>query len=373
MRIAATMQRPLAWSMAKPINYPSVYMSEIYMALFLLVAGFYVGGNIGANDAANCIGTMVGARLLSFRKGALLMALFVILGGTLQGHRVMKTLGKGIVITSPEMYEHVHEAESPDDMQTYFPGGRLPDLAVLVALLSSGLLVTAATIARLPVSTSQAIVGGVAGVGVGVVGLQGTYFKVNVLFKILGCWVLSPLLTMILAYMMYTGLEILLSKTKALLWGKLLHYLVIASGCYVAFSLGANDVGNAIGPLLNKYPDHGVPLALLGGMAMAIGIFFFGRRVTDTVGKNISPLDLPGALAAQFTAAFGVHIFSMLAIPVSTSQAIVGAVVGVGLTKGVRRISARKITMIVAGWVLAPCSAALCAALLYRFLLAVIS
>ena len=101
---------------------------------------------------------------------------------------------------------------------------------------------------------------------------------------------------------------------------------------------------------------------------MGVGALTYGRRVTNTVGKSITPLDLPGAFAAQFAAAFGVHIFSILGIPVSTSQAIVGAVIGVGLTKGVRAVSRRKIITIMVGWVLAPSCAAVFAAILYRFL-----
>ena len=78
---------------------------ELLIAIILSLTGFYVGWNIGANDAANCIGTAVGARIVSFRKAALLMAAFVILGGVLQGHHVMKTVGKGIVISSSSAYE----------------------------------------------------------------------------------------------------------------------------------------------------------------------------------------------------------------------------------------------------------------------------
>ena len=130
----------------------------------------------------------------------------------------------------------------------------------------------------------------------------------------------------------------------------------------------ANDVGNAIGPLLNKYPEHGVSLAVLGGVAMATGALTFGRRVTQTVGRSITPLDYSGALAAQASAAFGVHLFSMLGIPVSTSQAVVGAVIGVGLTKGARAVSGRKVATIVAGWVITPLCAAVFAAGLYRLL-----
>lgn len=348
-------------------------MTVLLMTLVLLVAGFYVGWNIGANDAANCIGTMVGARVLSFRKAALLMGAFVILGGILQGHHVMKTVGKGIVVTSPDQYQEVHGKAAPARLSDHFPDDRLPDVAILVALVSAGLFVTVATFTKVPVSTSQAIVGGVAGVGLGIVGLDADYFRISVLVKILACWVISPVLSMALAFAVYRLLGILARRMNPLIWSRTLSVLVIAAAAYVSFSLGANDVGNAIGPLLNKYPTHGPWLALLGGVAMATGALTFGRRVTDTVGKTITPLDLGGAFAAQASAGVGVHLFSMLGIPVSTSQAIVGAVIGVGLTKGFQAVSGKKISMIVGGWVLSPMCAALFAYLTYKGILAILN
>lgn len=341
---------------------------DILWAMVLLTAAFYVGWNIGANDAANCIGTTVGAQIMSYRKAALLMAVFVTLGGALQGHHVMKTVGKGIVITEAATYEAVNAKPPPGEFAEFFPDGRLPDLAILVALLSAGLFVTLATFSSLPVSTSQAIVGGVAGTGLGIVGLQAAYFKLGVLLKIVGAWVISPILSMILAYVLYYLLARALRRVSAVQWSTAIRYAVIASAAYVSYSLGANDVGNAIGPMLNKFPDHGLYLSLLGGTAMAAGALTFGERVTQTVGKSITPLDYSGALAAQASAAFGVHLFSMLGIPVSTSQAVVGAVIGVGLTKGTQAVSTAKIKSIFFGWVVTPTCAAIFAALLYGLL-----
>ncbi len=341
---------------------------EIITAIILPAAGFYVGWNIGANDAANCIGTTVGARIIRFRKAAILMAIFAILGGVLQGHHVMKTIGKGIVISSSEAYVELNNEEPPAQFSQFFPDDKLTDLAIFVALISAGLFVSLATFSSIPVSTSQSIVGGVAGVGLGIVGMQANYFELKVLAKILACWVISPILTMILAFGLYNAIVYVLKGTKIIaVWNRVLAFFVICTACYVSYSLGANDVGNAIGPLLNKYPDKGTYLALLGGIAMGVGALTYGRRVTNTVGKHITTLDLPGAFAAQFAAAFGVHLFSMMGIPVSTSQAIVGAVIGVGLTKGVRAVSRRKIITIMVGWVLAPSCAAVFAAILYRF------
>ena len=341
---------------------------EVLLGLVLLAAAFYVGWNIGANDAANCIGTTVGSRVLPYRTAALIMALFVILGGALQGHHVMKTVGKGIVIADATEWESHNRETAPADHAEYFPDNRLPDHAILVALLSAGFFVTLATFSSIPVSTSQAIVGGVAGTGLGIVGIQASYFKLGVLLKILGAWVISPILAMILAIVVHWLLGIAFRGARALAWSGVLKLAVIASSAYVSYSLGANDVGNAIGPLLNKYPDMGVQLAVLGGVAMAAGALTFGRRVTETVGHSITPLDYSGALAAQASAAFGVHVFSMLGIPVSTSQAVVGAVIGVGLTKGTRAVSGRKVATILVGWIVTPLCAAAFAAGMYRLL-----
>ncbi len=342
---------------------------EAVIAIILTVAGFFVGWNIGANDAANCIGTTVGARIISFRKAAILMAIFVIIGGVLQGHHVMKTVGKGIVITSTDAYTKLNNETPPQEMKEFFPDDKLPDLAIFVALMSAGLFVTLATFLSLPVSTSQSIVGGVAGTGLGIVGFQASFFKLKVLAKIFACWIISPILTMILAFGLYLAIGFALRGTKATyVWNKVLAVLVVGTACYVAYSLGANDVGNAIGPLLNKFPDKGLYLALLGGVAMGVGALTYGRKVTATVGKSITPLDLPAAFAAQLSAAFGVHLFSVLGIPVSTSQAIVGAVIGVGLTKGARAVSRQKIITIAVGWIVAPKSAAVFAAASYLIL-----
>ena len=341
---------------------------EFLIGALLIAAAFYVGWNIGANDAANCIGTTVGARVLSYRNAALMMAVFVILGGVLQGHHVMKTVGKGIVITESAVYESYNGKAAPTDFAEHFPDNRLPDYAILVALLSAGFFVTLATFSSIPVSTSQAIVGGVAGTGIGIVGIQASYFKLGVLLKIFGAWVISPVLALVLAFIVYLAFNLVFRRASSVLWSSVLRVAVIASAAYVSYSLGANDVGNAIGPLLNKYPDKGIQLAVLGGIAMAAGALTFGKRVTSTVGRSITPLDYTGALAAQLSAAFGVHLFSMLGIPVSTSQAVVGAVIGVGLTKGARAISKKKIMTIFAGWIATPLCAAIFAALVYRLL-----
>jgi PiT family inorganic phosphate transporter len=294
----------------------------------LLGASAYVGWNIGANDTANCIGTTVGCGLLSFKRAVILVAVFAILGAMLQGHHVMHTIGKGIVKTD------------------------LNYLAVCVALICSGVFVTLATFFKIPTSTSQAIVGGVVGIGLAV----GAEVDFSKFILIAESWIICPILVMALAYGLMHLIRLVLRRfaTSSILFQQALGYLAIISSCYVAYSMGANNAGNAVGPVanLNIFPTR--VLLLIGGLSIAIGAITYGRKVADTVGKGITPLDIPAAFVAQVSSAFGMHLFSMFGIPVSTSSAIVGAVVGVGLVKGAHGISTKTILTILIGWVLTP-------------------
>lgn len=308
------------------------------MIVLLLLVGVYVGWNIGANDTANCMGIPVGSGLISYRKMVYLVAIFVVLGALLQSHQVMETIGKGVAL-------------SPLNMK-----------AVFIAMFSAGVFVTAATFFKVPVSTSQAIVGGVIGAALG----MGSKVNLGQVITIVEVWVLNPPLTAMISFFLYHILAFFLKRVKLVfLWDRILSYLVIASGGYVAFSLGANTVGTSVGPLAALGINE-TWLALLAGAAVSAGTLTYGKRVTETVGKGITSLDPLSAVAAQLSAAGAVNFFASIGIPVSTSQAIVGAVIGVGLVKGAKTVSMRKITKIVIGWVASPTAAALFAFGLYR-------
>ncbi len=317
------------------------------MMVILLLAGAYVGWNIGANDTANCIGTTVGAGLLPFSRAVLIVAVFAVLGALLQGQHVMKTIGKGIV------YQE------------------LDFLAVCVALISSGVFVTLATFKRIPTSTSQAIVGGVVGIGLAI----NAPINTAKFWTIAGSWIVCPLMVMILAYGLSMLVGAILNKIQVsiLIVQQVMGWLAIVSGCYVAYSMGANNAGNAVGPIssLGLFPP--IMLLALGGGAIAAGAVTYGRKVADTVGKGITTLDIRGAFVAQTASAAGMHLFSIWGIPVSTSSAIVGAVVGVGLVKGARAISTKTIFIILIGWVLTPCLAAVTSFTVYRLIAGALS
>jgi PiT family inorganic phosphate transporter len=309
----------------------------------LLGAGAYVGWNIGANDTANCIGTSVGCGLISFRRAAILVAAFAIIGAMFQGQHVMKTISKGIVNTE------------------------LDYLAVCVALFCSGFFVTLATFYRIPTSTSQAVVGGVVGIGLAV-GAEVNFRKILLIAE---SWIICPVLVMMLSFgsMYWVAMTLRKFETRTLLFQNAFGWLAIASACYVAYSMGANNAGNAVGPIANLDIFPPKLLLFIGGVSIAVGAITFGQKVADTVGKGITPLDIPAAFVAQVASAFGMHLFSLFGIPVSTSSAIVGAVVGVGLVKGARAISKKTIMTILLGWILTPMLAGTFSYLLYKLVI----
>jgi PiT family inorganic phosphate transporter len=226
------------------------------------------------------------------------------------------------------------------------------------------LFVSLATFFKVPVSTSQAIVGAVAGVGLAS-DLTVNFSKVATIVE---CWILCPLLTMVLPWLIYKLPRVLVRRFGwSALGTRVLNGAVLLTAAYAAYSLGANNLGNAIGPIVSMegYPIDMRWLIVLGALSIAAGALLFGRGVAETVGKSIIPLDLQSAFAVQISAAFGLHLFSMLGIPVSTSQAIVGALLGIGLVHGAKTVSRRKILTVLIGWVAAPTCSGLVAYLLY--------
>ena len=157
-------------------------------------------------------------------------------------------------------------------------------------------------------------------------------------------------------------------------------WLQIITAAYVAFAHGANDRSNAIGPMaavwqvlsddaqmLQETAPIPLWLVLLGSAGIAIGVLTWGWRVMETIGKKITEITPTRGFAAEFGAATTIMIFSMpfLAVPVSTTHTLVGAVVGVGLAGGAKAVDFRVFGKIAASWVASVPVAAFGAAAIY--------
>ncbi len=142
---------------------------------------------------------------------------------------------------------------------------------------------------------------------------------------------------------------------------KMFVYLQIMSACFVAFSHGANDVANAIGPVaavLDILKNNAISevafippwLLALGGIGIVIGLATWGWRVIETIGRKITELTPTRGFCAEFGAATTILIASKMGLPISTTHCLVGSVLGVGIAGGLKALNLSTLREIVLSW-----------------------
>lgn len=386
-----------------------------------LAIAFYLAWSIGANDLANSMGTSVGSKALSIRKAIIVAGIFELLGATLVGVHVTRTLRYGIV--------------NPNE-QVFLSNPYIYIYGMLAALLAAAIFVTISTYYSLPISTTQSIVGALIGFGIVAAGVSSISW--GKMIEIGESWILSPLIgaalaffiffiikktifdsdkpiistkkivpffafavTSVILFSIFFGIEdtdipqipfiqeIIITfiiagiaayisyifvnrykvnkiKTEHEEYKSIEHifiYLQLVTACYVAFAHGANDVANAIGPLAAVVDILGsgtigfgivVPfwLIILGALGIVIGLSTWGYKVIHTIGQKITEITPTRGFSAEFSTALVVLVCSRLGLPVSTSQVIVGAVIGVGFAKGIVAVDLKVIRSIFTSWFL---------------------
>lgn len=327
------------------------------MFFFFLTSGLFLGWSLGANDAANIFGTAVGSKMIRFRTAAIIAGIFVIIGATLQGSGTTDTLS---------------HLGAVDAMAGAF-----------TVALSAAIVVFLMTKALLPVSTTQAIVGAIIGWNL----FTGHKTDIRLLTTIVTTWVVSPVIGAVFSAFFYILLRALLKRLQIHLvildvWIK---WALIVVGAFGAYSLGANNIANVMGVFAGSAPDVVIDLGiirldglqvlfLLGGAAIATGIMTYSKNLMVKVGNGIMALSAEAAIVTVLAQAVVLFIFSSTSfsgmlksiglppiplVPVSSSQVIVGSIIGIGLIKGVNEIKFKTIRGIIAGWVLTPVAAGL--------------
>ncbi len=333
--------------------------------LFYLSSGLFLGWSLGANDAANIFGTAVGTRMVRFKTAAIVASIFVILGAVIQGAGANHTLGKlGNVSTIA---------------------------AAFTVALSAALTVYWMTKMSLPVSTSQAIVGAIIGWNF----YTSNPTDVNTLIKIVSTWVSGPILGGVFAILLFMLVKRFTKKTKIhlLYRDSYIRYGLLIVGAFGAYSLGANNIANVMGvftgavnlPTIDLYLFHldsTQQLFLVGGVAIAIGIITYSRHVMETVGNTLMPLTPEAAIVVVLSQALVLFIFSSQGlsnaiqsiglpaiplVPVSSSQVVIGSIIGIGLYKGGKEIKYNILGSISLGWLATPIVAGVMAFLMLFF------
>ena len=326
------------------------------MSWIYLTSGLFLGWSLGANDAANLFGTAVATRMLKFRTAALVGSVFVVLGAFAGAHGTSRTLGRLGAIDAPAG-------------------------AFMVALAAALAAVVLLTRTGLPVSITQAIVGAILGWNL----FTGRPTDAKTLTQLLSSWLISPLLAGAIA----AGLFVL---TRSWLQRRRVHLLevdawtraaLLLAGAFGAFGLGLNDIANVMGVFVRVSPfpettrlgpfsaTNVEALFLLGGLAIATGICTYSNRVMVRLGSGLASLSPLAALLVVLSAAIVLFLFGSPAlqrllaacrlpgwplVPVSATQAVVGAILGISLARrtGIRL---RPLGEIAAGWVAAPVAA----------------
>ncbi len=328
-------------------------MENILRTLIYLSAGLFMGWSLGANDAANIFGTAVTTRMVRFKTAAIIMGFMIALGAVISGAGPVETLG-----TLGEIVE-LEEA--------------------FAVSLTAALTVLLMTRRGLPVSTSQAIVGAIVGWNL----QKGGNIQFDTLYKIAGTWIFAPVLGAIFAMFFYLILKVFRKHTHIhiLKEDRLLRIALLLAGAFGSYSLGANNMANVVGVFTNSVHIGDFTLMgwrvlsgqqllfLVGAVAVTAGIFMYSRRVMETVGNDIIQLTPSAALVVVLASATVLFIFasqglkhaleitglpSFPLVPVSQSQTVVGAVVGIGIIRGGRNVNFRKLAIIAGGWVTTP-------------------
>jgi PiT family inorganic phosphate transporter len=330
------------------------------MILFYLSSGLFLGWSLGGNDAANVFGTAVGSRMLRFRTAAIICSLFVVIGAISGGGGTTHTLGKLGAVDA-------------------IAGSFMVALAAAITVMWM-------TKVGLPVSTSQAIVGAIIGWNF----FAGRLTNWDSLRDIVLTWVVCPVLSGLIAASLYRLMRASLNRTR-------IHLLtldmytrlgLLLVGAFGAYSLGANNIANVMGVFVSASPFDDFKIGgqliltseqllfLVGGLAIATGVFTYSHKVIRTVGASLMKLSPEAALIVVLAQALVLFLFAsedlesflqsrnlptLPLVPVSSSQAVVGAILGIGFAKGGKGFRYRTLGEIGSGWVTTPICAGLLA------------
>jgi len=321
--------------------------------MLFLSSGLFLGWSLGANDASNIFGTAVGTKMLRFSFAATIAGIFIVLGSVLSGQNTAETLNTlGHINTLP---------------------------AAFAVSLSSAIAVLLMLKSGISVSISQAIVGGIVGWNVYTAHSTNT----ETLARICASWIICPMISGVIAVMIYYIFKKIVHHSKLhILWQDwIVRIGMILTTALGGYALGANNMANVVGVFIDScifepfrigrfYTLSGVQvLFLLGGIAACVGVFTYSQKAIKNVGKNLlafSPIIAWIVILSQslvlimFSSSkleqflISMNLPTLPAVPVSSTQAVIGAIVGIGLAKGGKGIKWKLVFKLMSGWVASP-------------------
>ncbi len=339
------------------------------MIYLLLAAGLFMGWSLGTNDAANAFGTAVATRVIKYRTAIIIIAVMVMLGAILLGEHNIHKLSS--IATNNEV------VASRGDVDAAIANGTLAELRLKSALKAfiifacAGLTVFIMSYLKFPVSANQSITGAVIGWGI----CYADYSNPEILatnLKEMGefasTWLINPvgaaLISFVLVFLVKKFVEHRLTSMRS--YDRIVKLGYLIAGAFAAFSIGQNSSASvtafyydATGLGANLLTSAQLT-AIIGGLAIAVGVLTFSKRVMMTVGSSIAEISQVDGFVVIVAMALTVLLMGeLMGIPVSTSQSVVGAVIGAGLVNGVKNVNFGVFKRIAIAWVSSPTVAGL--------------
>ena len=336
------------------------------MVYLLLLAGVFMGWSLGTNDGANAFGTAVATGVIKYKHAIIIIAVFCILGACLAGAGNLTSVSglatSNGVMASPE---DLNEVETEEDEQKLILKSALK---AAIIFLCSGITVFVMSYLKFPVSANQSITGAIIGWGLCYADYSDpAVLAVNMpqIGKFASTWLLNPLGAAVISF----TIVVLANKFIIPHLTKLNHYDIMVkigyliAGGLASYSIGMNSSANVTALYFDGVNDgiqanlltNPTLTAAIGGVAIALGVLTYSKKVMMTVGNSIAPLtQIEGFLVVIAMALTILIMGDTMGIPVSTSQAVVGAVVGAGITKGIRNVNFGVFKNIAIAWVSSP-------------------
>ena len=334
-----------------------------------------MGWSLGTNDAANAFGTAVATRVVSYRTAVSISAVLVIVGAYTGGANNIDKVAE--LATSNQVIASVDEVteaiEEDEDKELRLKSA----IKAAIIFTCAALTVFAMSYLKFPVSANQSITGAIIGWGL----LYADYSDPAVLAvnlpqigKFASTWILNPLgagiISFVLVYFANKFISVKLTSLSS--YDKIIKIGYLIAGAFASYSIGLNSSANVTALYYDAaYAQTGVAANLLtdarltatiGGIAIAVGVLTFSKRVMMTVGSSIAEItQIDGFIVIIAMALTVVIMGNWMGIPVSTSQAVVGAVMGAGLTRGVKAVHFGVFKNIAIAWVSSPTVAGLMA------------
>ena len=376
------------------------------MIYLLLFAGLFMGWSLGTNDAANAFGTAVATRVVKYRTSIIIIATMVVLGSILQGADDIDKLSSistnnevsadaqdienvgvdlELVQTVDKNGNPVFDKEGNPVMEYVVVSTDNVDQAALKTLrtksafkaaiifICAALTVFIMSYLKFPVSANQAVTGAIIGWGL----FHADYSNPDVLStnlaeigKFASTWLLNPLGAALISYVIvFVFKKFFEAKVESLKsYDKVIKIGYIVAGAYSAYTIGINSSASVTA---FYYDSFGVGAniltnasltAILGGVAIAVGVLTYSKKVMMTVGGSIANISQIDGFLVILASALAITVMKiLLGIPVSTSQAVVGAVIGAGLVKGPKNVNFKVLGKIGIAWISSPTAAGLMA------------